>query len=225
MDEARSLRIGGWAGITFVVLSLIVLPIAAGGPLPPALGHTGAEYAAWYGAHRTSFLLGNYLGIASFFPGFVMLAVLAARVRRLEGPNGWLGPLVLCTGTFAFAIFACSLCLFQVMPFLIQPGREAAAEAFGTLANLWFALDGLAAAPLILSVGWAARTTGALPGWFGKLCSLSAAIAVVTSLGALTATPSWLAGGGTATVAGFIAYFAWALTLAILLFRLAPAEA
>lgn len=217
MDEKRSLRVAGWCGIAFSLLSLIVLPFAF--PPPPALGASGAAFAAWYSEHRLGFLVGNYLGIAAFFPGFVQLAVLAARVRRLEGDGGWLSSLVLSTGVFAYAVFACSLVVFQLMPFLIAPRHEAAAEVMGTFGAIWFALDGLAALPFVLAVGWAAVSTGALPRWFANASWVAAALALVMSLGGLTVRPQWLAGGGPATGAGFIAFFAWTAALAVIFLR------
>jgi hypothetical protein len=220
MDDARALRIAGWSGIAFSVLSLIVIPLCLS--LPPALGSSGATFAAWYQSHRVGFLIGNYLGVAAFFPGFVQLAVLASRVRRLEGPTGWLSGLVLASGTFTYAVFACSLVVFQALPFLAGPQLEGATEALGALASVWFALDGLAALPLVLAVGWATARTGALPRWFAHASWLLAALAVTMSLGALTATPSWLAGGGLVTGIGFLAFFAWTFAWGVLFLSLHP---
>lgn len=148
MSEPRALRIGGWSGIVFSVLSLIVLPLTANGlQAPPALGATPEQFTAWYAAHRMGFLVGNYLGIAAFIPGLVQLAILAALVREKDDAKGFLGGLILATGTFSYAVFACSLIVLQVMPFLIDPASPTATLAIGTLAAVWFALDGLAAAP------------------------------------------------------------------------------
>ena len=212
MEDRRAFRLAGWAGIVFSVLSLAVIPLVV--TPPPALGASGPTFLAWYRAHRTGFLIGNYLGIAAFFPGFVQLAVLAARVRRLEGTSGWLASLVLTTGTFAYAVFACSLVAFQVMPFLVDPG---AAAAFGWFGSVWFALDGLAALPLVLAVGWATLQTGVLPRWLGHASWLVAALAVLMSLGSLTATPGWLAAGGLATFVGFVAFFAWTFAIGLVM--------
>src|SRR5437867_801518 len=97
MSDPRSLRVAGWCGVAFSLLSLIVLPLVASpaSPAPPALGAPPEAFAAWYSAHRTGFLVGNYLGIAAFAPGFVQLAVLAAQLRASEGTSGWLSALVL----------------------------------------------------------------------------------------------------------------------------------
>lgn len=220
MDHQRTSRIGGYAGILFSILSLMVIPMVASPMMPPpVLGSSGPAFVEWFQAHRTGFLWGNYLGIAAFVPGFVQLAVLAARVRRLEGPDGWLGGLVLSTGTFAYAVFACSLVLFQVMPFVIAPS---AAEALGWFASIWFALDGLAALPLVLAVGWAALRTGALPRWLGWASFLVAPSAILMSVGGLTASPAWLAGGGLATFAGFVLFFLWTFAVAVAMLRTRP---
>ncbi len=217
MDDARSNRIAGWAGIVFSLLSLAVIPLAL--PPPPALGAGGAAFAEWFVAHRLGFLVGNFLGVAAFFPGLVQLAVLAARVRRAEGEAGWLGSLVLVTGAFAYAVFACSLAVFQALPFVARPGLDGPMEAMGTLASVWFALDGLAALPFVLAVGWAVAATRIFPRWFVRASWAVALLALVMSLGALSAEPVWLAGGGPATGIGFVAFCAWTLALGILFLR------
>ncbi len=215
---ARGDRFAGWCGIVFSVLSIIVAPLVAFS-FPPGLGADGAALAAWYGAHKLSFLVGNYLGIAAFVPGFVQLAALAARVKKLDGPDGWLGTLVACTGTYTYAVFACSLMVFQALPFLAAPRLHEPMEAMGTLASLWFALDGLAAVPLVLAVGWATARTGALPKSFATASWALAALATVMSLGALTETPLWLAAGNAATGLGFMAFFAWTSAIGVAFLR------
>lgn len=214
MTPTRTLRVAGWSGILFSILSLIVIPLVM--TPTPALGSTADAFATWYAAHRTGFLVGNYLGIAAFVPGFVQLAVLAARIRAREGADGWFGPFVLATGTFTYAVFACSLIAFQALPFLIDPQSPDATLAVGVLGAVWFALDGLAAIAMIVAVAWAALATGVLPRWFAHLSWLVAALCLLMSLGALTEDPAWLAAGSTATFVGFIAFFTWTLVLGVI---------
>jgi hypothetical protein len=205
-------KLAGWCGIVFSFLSLIVLPMAL--PPPPPLGASGAQLAEWFGSHHWGFLVGNYLGILAFFPGFVQLAVFSAEVKKRD--DGWLWMLVLTTGAFAYAVFACSLCIFQALPLL------AGAVAFailGTLANVWFALDGLAALPLVLAVAWAVRRTGALPRWMVPLSGVVALLSLAMSIGALVSSPPWLAGGGVLTALGFIAFFVWITAWAAAMLR------
>lgn len=211
----------GRSGIVFSVLSLIVLPLVAP-TAPPALGSSGAAFSFYFDDHRFGFLLGNYLGVAAFFPGFVQLVVLASRFRRVEGPTGWFSSLILTTGTFAYAVFACSLVVFQVLPFVTASHSEA--HALGSLASVWFALDGLAALPLVLAVGWAAREAGVLPAWFARFSALVAALLLAMSAGSMTVHPAWLAGGGVVTGIGFIAFFAWTFVLGILFLRNLPPD-
>jgi hypothetical protein len=215
MDERRLQRIGGGCGIAFVVLSLAVVPFSVAPPPLPTIGASGADFAAWYAAHRVGFLVGNWLGVAAFVPGFVQLAVLAAAVRKREGETPFFSALVLGSGTFAYAVFCASLCAFQAMPFLVDPSRADAADALGTLTSAWFALDGLVGLPLVLALAWAGRATGTLP---GPVVAAAAPVGVgllVMSLGALTTTPAWLAAGGPATAGGFVLFFAWLLAVSI----------
>jgi hypothetical protein len=220
----KVLRIAGWCGIVFSVLSLIVAPLVASPSNldPPVVGASAEVFANWYAQHRAGFLIGNYLGIASFGPGLVQLAVLAARIRsHEEGESRWLGSLVLATGTFTYTVFACSLVVFQAMPFLTAEAAAPATLALGTLSAMWFSLDGLAALPLIFAVGFATRETGALPRWFGHASWIVGAFAAAMSLGALFSEPAWIVAGGPATLVGFLAFFIWTLALGVIFLRLA----
>jgi hypothetical protein len=217
-DDRRSNRIAAWSGIVFSILSLAVVPVVLA-PAPPSVGAPGAEVAAWFDAHRVGFLVGNYLGILAFAPGFVQLAVLVARIRRAEGEDGWLSSLVFGTGAFAYAVFACSLVVFQALPFIVAPHLHVAIEAIGSLAAVWFSLDGLAALPLLVAVAWATHATNVLPRWFAHFTWVVAALAFVMSLGAFTARPASIAAGGALTGLGFVAFFVWTFVLALLFFR------
>lgn len=215
MTTTNDSRLAGWAGIVFSILSLIVIPLTAS-PLP-VLGAAGADYARWHAAHRTGFLVGNFLGLAAFLPGLVQLAVLAAAIRRREGEGGWRAALVLASGVFTYAIFFCSLVVFEALPFLLAPRMLDSLEAMGTLGNVWFAVDGLAALPLVVAVAWAGR--GTLPGWLVTASWLVALLATIMSLGGITASPAWLAGGGVATFVGFTAFFSWTLAIGVVQLR------
>lgn len=212
MNESSQLRLGGWAGIIFSVLSLAVIPLVVAPP--PALGATGTAFVDYYLQHRTGFLIGNYLGIAAFFPGFLQLVMLVNHIRRKEGEDGWIASLVLSTGTFAYAVFACSLVVFQALPFLVDSNQS---EAMGTLGSVWFALDGLAALPFVMAIGWACLRAGVFARWLGYASYLAALLAIVMSLGGLTYTPAWLAGGGPATMVGFVSFFAWTFAIGLVL--------
>jgi hypothetical protein len=150
--------------------------------------------------------------------------VLYAEIRKREGAAGWLGMLVFGCGTFTYAIFGCSLVIFQAMPFLIDPAVPQATRALSTLSMVWFALDGLAAAPFIIAVAWSVATTHVLPKWFGILSWITAALAVLMSVGALVESPQWLAAGGTVTDLGFVGFFAWIACMAVLFLRMKPVD-
>ncbi len=130
----------------------------------------------------------------------MQLAVLAARIRAREGESGWLAPFVLASGAFAYSVFACSLVAFQALPFLTATQDAQAMRAMSVLGSVWFALDGLAAVPLVVAVAWATLATQALPRWFARPSFVMVPVALLMSLGGLVDQPAWLAGGGPATV-------------------------
>lgn len=221
MTSVRTQRIAGWCGLVFTALSLIVIPLTASGDVPlPAVGGSGEAFARWFSLHKTGFLVGNYLGIAAFVPGMVQLAVLAALFRKQDDDEHWFGAFVLATGTFTYCVFACSLVAFQALPFLVDPASPQASLAMGTLASIWFSLDGLAALPFLLAVGWATLATkDVLPRWFASFTWVVTALAIVMSLGSIWIEPAWLAGGGPATIAGFFAFFVWTGVLSVVMLR------
>jgi hypothetical protein len=225
MGQTHAHKIAGVAGLVFAALSLIVIPLTLA-PESHGVASTSSTVlgpsARWYQEHRTGFLVGNYLGLAAFFPGFVQLAVLYAAIRKREGEAGWLGSLVFGCGAFAYAIFGCSLVTFQAMPFLIDPAVPQATRALSTLSMIWFALDGLAAAPFVAAVAWATGTTRVLPKWFAVFSWIITALAVLMSVGALVESPRWLAAGGTITDVGFVAFFLWISVMAVLFLRMNP---
>lgn len=224
MDATRAHRIAGIAGLAFALLSLVVIPLTI---VPTSHGTTPVPGSTaigpttrWYQEHRPGFLAGNYLGLAAFFPGFVQLAVLYAEIRKREGATGWLAILVFGCGVFAYAVFGCSLAIFQAMPFLTDPAVPEATRGLSTLSMIWFSLDGLAALPFVASVAWAVAATRALPKWFAVYSWITALAVVLMSLGALVERPRWLAAGGTATDVGFVAFFGWIAVIAVLFLRM-----
>ena len=214
---ARERRIAGAAGILFAALSLIVVPLSP--EIGPPLGANADEIAGYFLRHRAGFLLGNYLGIAAFLPGFIQLVIVSSWIRRREDPHAWQGHLVRATGTFAYAVGAVVLILFQVVPFLVEGEGRIGMLGLASLANVAFSLFVLAAMPLLASLGWATLVTGVFPRWFGYASLACALGAIFVSLGALMTEPRWLAAGGLATGVGFFGFFLWTFVLALLSFR------
>src|SRR5688572_27404817 len=81
-------KLAGWAGILFSILSLIVVPLSP--EVGPPIGSPADAIADYYSKHQLGFLVGNYLGIAAFFPGFIQLVIVSAWFRRREDRDGWL---------------------------------------------------------------------------------------------------------------------------------------
>jgi hypothetical protein len=51
---------------------------------------------------------------------------------------------------------------------------------------------------------------------------ITAALALLMSVGALVESPRWLAAGGTVTDLGFVGFFAWIGCMAVLFLRMKP---
>ena len=209
--------LAGAAGILFSVLSLAVIPLSP--EIGAPIGSSADDLVGYYVRHRSGFLIGNYLGVAAFLPGFVQLAILSSWIRRQEEPDGWLSSLVLATGTFAYSVGACVLIVFQVLPFLMDGEARVGAPAVASLANVGFCLFLLAGMPFLASLGWATLATRVFPKWLG-LTSVAMAIGgIAVSLGALTTQPRWLAAGGLATGIGFVGFFAVMSAFALMSLR------
>src|SRR5438105_12938327 len=135
MNNKTSARIAGISGILFVILSLAIL---AAGPPPPTLTSPAQEIVAYYPAYRLAFLIGNYLGVLAFVPGFVLMAYLTGLLKQAEGEAGWLWIIVLGSFLVTAAVSIADLILFQATAISADPGNEAVAKALSDLANLGF---------------------------------------------------------------------------------------
>lgn len=92
-------------------------------------------------------------------------------------------------------------------------------EAMASLAQVWFALDGLVAIPFALALTWSTLSTGVLPKWFGRFSILVAAVLLVGSFGSMATTPAWLTAGGSLTGLAFVALFVWTFVLSVVQLR------
>lgn len=207
--------LAGAAGIVFATLSLIVIPLSP--ELPPPVGASAGAISGYYVKHGLSFLIGNYLGVVAFLPGFVQLAYLAALVHRNEAQDGWLGSLVLVTGTFAYGFIAGVLLVFQALPFILRD--DSAALALGAFASVGFALAFVPVSAFAFTVAWATFATRVFGRWFAYVSLFVGFLAVFASTGALTTSPAWLAGGGLCTNAAFVTFFGWTFVLAVLFLK------
>jgi hypothetical protein len=211
------MKIAGWAGVAFVVLSGVIVVLS---PFWPPLGASAAEVASYYRDHRMPFLVGNYLAIAAAVPSFLQLSALAMMIKRAEGEGGWLWIAVLGSVLLAHATGAMALTAYQTVPFELDAGQEAVAKGLSDFAGTSFATFLCVLSGFVAFNCWAIFKTGVLPRWYAWLGVPLAPMCLFASLGEIWSKPRWFAGGGllTANVTGL--FFVWCGVLAVLMLRM-----
>lgn len=212
MTSASDLRVGGYSGLLFVALSCVIIFAA---PFWPPLGAAEADVAQWYVAHRTPFLVGNFLAVAAVVPSLAQLAVLVSMLRRADD-NGWLWIAVLGAGLIAHAMGAGVLTVYQAVPFIAD--SPASARALSDLAGAGFALFLLPLGGFLTFACWAIHRTAVLPRWLAYVGAPLALVIFVGSAGAIV-NEGPIAGGGVVTAWSVTVFFGWCLLLSIVLIR------
>jgi hypothetical protein len=210
-------RIGAAAGIVGVLL-LVALFTAI--PTLPAPNKSIAEITRKANENRDGLLLGAYVG--ALVSGALLLfgASLAARLRRVETPNGgwWLVAAIGIAGT-SIGIVGNAL---EIM-FVRAVGHGATGDALwiGYGADHW--LGTLTAIPLalfLLGTGLGARATGLIPRW---LAWFGIALSVLFVAGAGSVTGDEVDGGilGLPLVVGYLGLIVWILATSTSMLRAA----
>jgi hypothetical protein len=221
MQTRRLRALTGWTGIAFFVLSGIVLFLV---PLWPPAGAPMEQILSYYGAHRTPFLVGNYLAALAAVPGLIQIAGLAALVREAEREGAWLWLAVLVSGGAAHAVGLVVLLLFQALPFVAVPGSEGAARALSEAANVGFGFFFVPIVATAAALGAAIVRTRIMAPWLGHAAWAVGGAAFVASLGSIWPT-GMLASGGLASVGAFTVFFAWVLATSVVLRGAPPPRA
>jgi hypothetical protein len=211
------MRIAGWAGVAFFVLSGVIVVAA---PFWPPLGASAAEVVTWYRAHRMPFLVANYLAMVAAVPSFIQLAYLCMLVRRAEGERGWLWIAMLGSATLAHAMGALALTVYQAVPFQLAAAQAAVAKGLSDLAGVAFAMFLTVLAGFLGVTAWALFATKVLPRWLAQATIPMAVVCFIGSFGAIWEEPRWLAGGGFFTAATCSTFFVWCLIVAVLFLRM-----
>ena len=211
------MRIPGWSGVAFVVLSCVIVVLS---PFWPPLGASTAEVVEYYRGHRMPFLVGNLIAIGAAVPSFAQIAALCMLFKRAEGDSGWLWMAVLGSAVLAHAVGALALVAYQVVPFELDAGNELLAKGFNDFAGVAFGCFLLVLSGFVGFSGWATLKTGALPRWFGLSAIPIALLCLHGSAGALTTEPRWLAGGGLYSATVTSLFFLWCAVLAVLFLRM-----
>ena len=210
------MRVAGWCGVAFVVLSFVIVGLS---PFWPPAGACAAEVVAYYRDHRMPFLIGNLTAIAAAVPSFGQIGGLCLVIKRGEGDDGWLWIAVLGSALLAHAVGAVALVAYQTVPFQLDAGQEAVAKGLNDFAGITFASFLVLLSGFVGFSSWATFTTRALPRWFGMLGVVVAALCLLGCAGALTVDPRWLAGGGIFCASVTCLFFVWCAVLSVLFLR------
>lgn len=205
------MRVAGWSGILFVVLSGFLLLLA---PFWPPVGASAESIVAFYTAHRSAFLFGNALAIAAAIPSFVQISVLAMLIKRAEGPAGWLWLAVVAAALVAHGVGALALIAYQAVPFQLGEGQLAVAKGLSDLGGVAFAATIFAMGGFAGFTAWAIKATKVLPAWVGSFGGVTAVVcAACGGIGLLTASVPLLAGGGLVECGALGLFCGWCLAI------------
>ena len=194
MEERRWDRIGAFAGIAFVVLSILATFMY---PQEPRIDSSAATTLAWVHNHRTGIQAGMILGVfaAGVFVWFI--GHLRHVLHRTEGGAETLSPIVFGSG-IAVAVFAALGAVpVALLAFLdAQPGGLQDGSIVRMLADLGVVMTAVFACSVAVAI-LRREMGGAWLGWLSLLVAALNAIAVVTSLtfstyhGAAWGVPGW----------------------------------
>jgi hypothetical protein len=210
-------RIGAAAGIVGVLLLVALFTVI---PTLPAPNKSIAEITRKANENRDGLLLGAYVGALASGALLLFGASLAARLRRVENPNGtwWVVAAIGIAGT-SIGIVGNAL---EIM-FVRAVGHGATGDALwiGYGADHW--LGTLTAIPLavfLLGTGLGARATGLIPRW---LAWFGIALSVLFVAGAGSVTGDEVDGGilGLPLLVGYLGLIVWILATSTSMLRAA----
>jgi hypothetical protein len=217
MDERAARRLGGFAGITFVVLLLVPFlmlgaPPAPDDPLPDITKFLVDKHDTL----RISLLLVS-LGLTAFL---VFLGVVVALIRSREGVFSPYSSITALTGVVTIVGILVSLSAFYAAGYRAGPdGVQPAVRALFDFSNhLGTAVNAVGAVG-IAAPALAVRRLGVLPRWAATVGLAAAALTLFGVLGMLGDKGAFAPGGIVGGLLPVVAVFVWVLSWAIALLR------
>lgn len=213
MDDSRSfLRLGGWAGIGFVVLNAASFFVV---PAPPAADGPADELKQWVVDNRSGTLAQTVL----FGLSFALLVVFLEALRRrfsaepAAAPMATVGALA---GALFFTVALVGAACFAAAGWVEDDVAAMSTDVFRVTWSLGY-LCYLAAFPVgalsLLAAAWCARRSGAFATWYSILAAI---VGVLLLAGTVAVMSAEVAGVSFPTYLGFLLYV---LVSAILLLR------
>lgn len=221
MDDSWWERLGAWASVPFVALTVLGILLPG---LPPTIEDPVGDVQQFFVESRGEVLVGGYLvGLGLFF-GLWFLGSLRSFLRRAEGGTGTTSAVAFGAGLVAVALALLATAVVNAAALRVAAADDPVAvlamyDVDGLIsALLWFPIAVLVAATSIL-----AMRNGALPRWYG-LAGPVLTLAFLTGATATYQDDGPLASHGVYGFAVLLLFLLWVLvTGALILGRVGKA--
>ena len=209
-ERRKRAVIAGVCGLAYAGLSLAIALLV---PAFPGTDADSTSVVAYYTAHRTAFLWGNYLGILALLPGIPFLAHVVLRVRECDhAERDWLALIVAIGAVLSHAVGLVDLVFFQLVPLIVGMAEPSVIKALSDLACIGFGAFFAAAAGYAGVFAWAARATRTFSRGQVVVALLCAVSCGVASVGVMVVDGP-LAIGRVPTMVAFIMFVVWGFSL------------
>jgi hypothetical protein len=205
-------RLIAFSGVVFSVLLIIVALVLTPAHAPNSAS-AGATIAHYFGAHRSTLLLGYFLSALSVLPLIVFIAALYRPLRRAEGDDGWVALTALIGGVVVAALFFVSTSMWATVAY--RPGQDPAIlRALTDAGWITVAFSEVAGATFIGAISIAVLRTRVLPAWSGWVGVL---VAIVTLIGtaAVSAGSGAFSPQGSVALIGVLIFPLWVLVISV----------
>jgi hypothetical protein len=212
-------RLGGLAGIMFVVIGVFALFL----PGTPPKADEVSKVTDFFVDKRGSILAANYIaGVA-----LVFLLLFLAALRETFGAGGRdgirPGTIALAGGIVAVVFILAGNAVFNGAAFQVASAHdENLNHALYDVANDLFFMSSYGFVVLFVGSAMAIRGTGALPGWLGSFALVAAVVNLLGPIGLFAKSGFFAIGGAFGFVAPLVSVL-WVLAASVLMVRGAPA--
>jgi hypothetical protein len=208
-------RISGFAGLLFVVLSLLA---SAMNVQPPSYNQAPPAVMSWFAENSQRFRLGHFIaGIAFLLFYFPFFAGLCERLRAAEGaPVIW--SRVVWAGAIMSPAAGTTSGSFMIGAALLGERVSPDVAAFGTASNFYaFVVSGALTGIVMIGTAVVIIRTAVFSRWLGWAGALVGLAAIVGCAAILENNPAGLF--ATINAVAWLAYFLWLLAMSIALIQ------
>lgn len=211
-----SVRVGGIAGIFFVVL--VAVPGFATSQ-PPDATDPASKFLAYYQDHRSALIASAFLGTAGIFFAAFYLGGLMVAFRRLGGAPALIVAAI--TGLIITGSVATAGALFTTTAaYRVNGAQHVDAETVRALADasaISFTLIGLPIAAFFAACGLIMVKARFFPAWLAAVAGIAAAAEVVGSAGVFATSGAFAPGGVLGLILGLLPFTLFVLATSIIM--------